>query len=59
VSNDLSISWLSKNGIENIFKNLRRHIGRVNRWRENTTQGDRWMASGLLLAAKGFHRIKG
>lgn len=59
VSNELSISLLSTNCIENVFKNLRRHIGRVSRWRENTTQGDRWMASGLLLAAKGFHRIKG
>ncbi len=59
VSNELSISLLSTNCIENVFKNLRRHIGRVSRWLENTTQGDRWMASGLLLAAKGFHRIKG
>ena len=55
----LNISLLSTNCIENVFKNLRRHIGRVSRWRENTTQGDRWMASGLILAAQGFHRIKG
>jgi putative transposase len=59
VSNDLNISLLSTNCIENVFKNLRRHIGRVSRWRENTSQGDRWMASGLILAAQGFHRIKG
>lgn len=59
VSNDLNITLLSTNCIENVFRNLRRHIGRVSRWRENTTQGDRWMASGLILAAKGFHRIKG
>jgi hypothetical protein len=59
VINDLNISLLSTNCIENVFKNLRRHIGRVSRWRENTTQGDRWMASGLILATQGFHRIKG
>jgi hypothetical protein len=51
VSNDLNISLLSTNCIENVFKNLRRHIGRVSRWRENTTQGYRWMASGPILAA--------
>lgn len=59
VSNELNISLLSTNCIENVFKNLRRHIGRVSRWREDTTQGERWMASGLILAAQGFQRIKG
>jgi transposase-like protein len=59
VSNELSVSLLSTNCIENVFKNLRRHIGRVSRWRENTDQADRWLASGLMLASKGFHRIKG
>ena len=32
--NELSVSLLSTNCIENVFKNLRRHIGRVSRWRE-------------------------
>jgi len=59
VSNKLSVSLLSTNCIENVFKNLRRHIGRVSRWRENTDQADRWLASGLILASQGFHRIKG
>ena len=59
VSNELSVSLLSTNCIENVFKNLRRHIGRVSRWRENTDQADRWLASGFILAAQGFHRIKG
>lgn len=59
VSNELSVSLLSTNCIENVFKNLRRHIGRVSRWRENTDQADRWLASGLILASQGFHRIKG
>jgi transposase-like protein len=59
VSNELSVSLLSTNSIANVFKNLLRHIGRVSRWRENTDQAGRWMASGLILAVQGFHRIKG
>lgn len=59
VSNELSVSLLSTNCIENVFKNLRRHIGRVSRWRENTDQADRWLTSGFILASQGFHRIKG
>lgn len=59
VSNELSKSLLSTNSIENVFKNLRRHIGKVCRWRESTDQADRWLASGLTLASKGFRRIAG
>ncbi len=59
VSNTLHVSLLSTNCIENSFKNLRRHIGRVCRWREETEQADQWLASGLMLAQKGFHKIKG
>ena len=57
--NTLHISLLSTNCIENVFKNLRRHIGRVCRWREETRQADLWLASGLILAAKGFRKIQG
>ena len=59
VTNDLSVSLLSTNCIENVFKNLRLHIGRVSRWRENTDQADRWLATGFILTQQGFHRIKG
>lgn len=59
VTNELHRSLLSTNCIENIFKNLRQHIGKVCRWRESTDQADRWMASGLILASKGFNRIVG
>lgn len=59
VTNELHRSLLSTNCIENVFKNLRRHIGKVCRWRESTNQADRWLASGLILASKGFHRIAG
>jgi len=59
VSNELHRSLLSTNCIENVFKNLRRHIGKVCRWRESTDQADRWLASGLILASKGFRRIVG
>jgi transposase-like protein len=59
VPNTLHRSLLSTNCIENAFKNLRRHLGRVCRWREHTDQADRWMASGLILAQKGFRRIVG
>jgi putative transposase len=59
VPNTLNRSLLSTNAIENVFKNLRRHIGRVCRWREDTSQADLWLASGLTLAAKGFRKISG
>jgi len=59
VPNELHKSLLSTNCIENTFKNLRRHIGKVCRWRANTDQADRWLASGLMLASKGFRRIVG
>jgi transposase-like protein len=36
VPNTLNTSLLSTNAIENVFKNLRRHIGRVCRWRKET-----------------------
>ena len=59
VPNSLHVSLLSTNAIENAFKNLRRHIGRVARWREETDQADIWLASGLTLAQQTFRRIKG
>jgi len=59
VPNTLNRSLLSTNCIENLFKNLRRHIGRVCRWREESDQADRWLASGLTLAAGGFRKISG
>lgn len=57
--NTLAVSLLSTNCIENAFKNLRRHIGRVCRWRAETDQADRWLASGLILAQEGFRKIRG
>jgi transposase-like protein len=59
IPNTLYRSLLSTNAIENSFKNLRRHIGRVCRWREDTSQADLWVASGLILAEKGFQKIQG
>jgi transposase-like protein len=59
VPNTLNRSLLSTNCIENLFKNLRRHIGRVCRWREETDQAERWLASGLVLASEGFRKISG
>jgi len=59
VPNDLHKSLLSTNCIENLFKNVRRHIGKVCRWRESTDQAERWLASGLTLASQGFRRIAG
>lgn len=59
VPNTLNRSLLSTNCIENLFKNLRRHIGKVCRWREETDQADRWLASGFILASEGFRKISG
>jgi len=46
-------------GRRNAIKNLRRHIGRVCRWRKETDQAKLWVGSGLTLAQKGFRRIRG
>jgi len=59
VPSTLNVSLLSTNCIENPFRNVRRKIGRVQRWRPETDQPERWMASALLAAEKGFRRIKG
>ena len=59
VPNTLNITFLSTNMIENTFRNLRRHIGRVTRWRKDTSQADLWLASGLKLAERGFYRVRG
>lgn len=53
----LNRTFLSTNCIENTMKNLRRHIGRVCRWRHDSDHPDRWIASGLILAEKGFRKI--
>lgn len=59
VPNSLNTTLLSTNCIENLFKHLRTHIGRVCRWRKSSDMADRWLASGLILVAKGFRKIKG
>ena len=54
VPKTLKVSLLSTNAIKNAFKNLRRHVERVCRWREETRQTDLWVASGLTLASQGL-----
>ena len=48
---------LSTNLIENMIHNIRRSSRRVNRWRPETDQAARWLATGLLTAEEGFRRI--
>jgi len=48
---------LSTNLIENMINNIRRSSRRVNRWRPETDQPARWLATGLLVAEEGFRRI--
>jgi transposase-like protein len=59
VPSTLNQSLLSTNIIENSFRNTRRKIDRVTRFRSETNQASRWMAYALLEAEKGFHRIVG
>ena len=59
VPSTLHLSLLSTNIIENSFRNTRRKIGRVTRFRAETDQASRWLAYALLEAEKGFHRIRG
>jgi len=48
---------LSTNLIENMINNIRRSSQRVSRWRPETDQAARWLATGLLAAEEGFRRI--
>jgi len=59
VPNSLHTTFLSTNNIENIFNTARLKIGRVKRWNPESGMGERWMASALLDAEKGFNRITG
>jgi transposase-like protein len=59
VPSTLHRSLLSTNAIENSFRNTRRKLGRVTRFRAETDQASRWMAYSLLEVEKGFRRIAG
>ena len=59
VPSTLHKSLLSTNLIENSFRNTRRKLVRVTRFRAETDQASRWLAYALLEVEKGFHRIKG
>ncbi len=59
VPSTLHRSLLSTNAIENSFRNTRRKLGRVTRFRADTDQASRWMAFSLLEVEKGFRRIAG
>ena len=50
---------MSTNLIENSFRNTRRKLGRVTRFRAETDQASRWLAAALLEAEKGFRRLMG
>lgn len=58
VPSTLNASLLSTNLIENPFRNVRRKLGRVCRWRKDTEQPSRWLAMALLEAEKGFRRLR-
>jgi putative transposase len=59
VPNTLHRNLLSTNAIENSFRNTRRKLGRVTRFRVETDQATRWMAFALTEVEKGFRRISG
>ena len=50
---------LSTNLIENSFRNTRRKLGRVTRFRAETNQASRWLAYALPEVEKGFRRLSG
>jgi len=54
----LNTSFLSTNLIENPFRNMRRKLGRVTRWRAETDMPSRWLAYGLMEAERGFRRVR-
>lgn len=59
VPSTLHVSLLSTNLIENSFRNTRRKLGRVTRFRAETDQASRWLAAALLDVEKGFRRLIG
>lgn len=59
VPSTLNVSLLSTNAIENAYKNTRRKLARVDRWRVETDQAARWLAYAFTEAEKGFRRIRG
>ena len=59
VPSTLHTSLLSTNVMENSYRNVRRKLGRVTRFRAETDQASRWMAYALTEAEKGFRRIQG
>jgi transposase-like protein len=59
VPNTLHKNLLSTNAIENSFRNTRRKLGRVTRFRAETDQATRWLSFALTEVAKGFRRISG
>ena len=59
VPNTLHRNLLSTNAIENSFRNTRRKLGRMTRFRAETDQATRWLAFALTEVEKGFRRISG
>ena len=55
----LNVSLLSTNLIENALHNYRRQTRRVTRWNPKSNQVERWSATALLWAERGFRKIKG
>jgi putative transposase len=55
----LRVHLATTNLIESPFSHVRRVIRNVKRWRANTNQSARWIASGLLHAERRMRRIKG
>ena len=50
---------LSTHAIENTLRNWRQSTHGVNRWQRKSDMATRWLASGLLWAQHGFHRVRG
>lgn len=59
VPSTLHRNLLSTNAIENSFRNTRRKLGRVTRFRAETDQATRWLAFALTEVEKGYRRITG
>jgi len=59
VPSTLHRNLLSTNAIENSFRNTRRKLGRVTRFRAETDQATRWLAFALTEVEQGFRRISG
>jgi putative transposase len=55
----LRVSFATTNAIESPFSFARKVTRNVKRWRSDTIQSQRWIASALIQVEKRFRKVRG